>query len=101
MKARQEEVEDVPEILEEKCMRLAAAISRATSLAVYTGAGISTAASIPDYRGTNGVWTRMQQGKDIGYVIFKKNTHLRFLKYLVRKYSNSDVSDLLSKNNFI
>ncbi|KAG7209672.1 hypothetical protein KM043_011318 [Ampulex compressa] len=66
VKARLEEVEDAPEILEEKCMRLAAAISRATSLAVYTGAGISTAASIPDYRGANGVWTRMQQGKAIG-----------------------------------
>lgn len=66
VKARLEEIEDPPDILEEKCMKLAAAISGASSLAVYTGAGISTAASIPDYRGTNGVWTRMQQGKDIG-----------------------------------
>lgn len=83
MKARQEEVEDAPEVLEEKCMRLAAAISRATSLAVYTGAGISTAASIPDYRGTNGVWTRMQQGKDIGYVLIRfnnKNSAFRHIK---------------------
>ncbi|KAK0098076.1 hypothetical protein PV326_011375 [Microctonus aethiopoides] len=95
VKARLEEIEDAPDILEEKCMRLAAAISRATSLTVYTGAGISTAASIPDYRGTNGVWTRMQQGKDIGnhdlslaepttthmalYALYKA----RILKYIV------------------
>ncbi|BET00060.1 chromatin regulatory protein sir2 [Nesidiocoris tenuis] len=64
--ARSEEFEDSASVLQEKCMRLAEAIRNSQYMVVYSGAGVSTAASIPDYRGSNGIWTRLQQGKEIG-----------------------------------
>lgn len=55
------EYEDDMDVLKKKCMKLAEAISRSKRLVVYTGAGISTSANIPDYRGPNGVWTLLDQ----------------------------------------
>ncbi|XP_014245963.1 NAD-dependent protein deacetylase sirtuin-7 [Cimex lectularius] len=66
LQARAEEFEDGESVLKEKCRKLAEAIQKSQHLVVYSGAGVSTAASIPDYRGSNGIWTRLQQGKDIG-----------------------------------
>ncbi|XP_049869034.1 uncharacterized protein LOC126368874 [Pectinophora gossypiella] len=65
---RAREVEDSPRELRDKCRRLARALRDAKHLVVYTGAGISTAADIPDYRGPHGVWTRLQRGESVGRV---------------------------------
>ncbi|XP_043924160.1 NAD-dependent protein deacetylase sirtuin-7 [Protopterus annectens] len=65
LKRKLKEVTDDPEDVKTKAKLLACAIREASYVVIYTGAGISTAASIPDYRGPNGVWTMLQKGQSI------------------------------------
>lgn len=65
LRERNEEKEDPPEILREKCLALAQVIKSCHNLIIYSGAGISTSAKIPDYRGPNGVWTQLSRYKRI------------------------------------
>ncbi|XP_053695308.1 NAD-dependent protein deacetylase Sirt6 [Sabethes cyaneus] len=57
------EVFDDAETVERKCEQLAKLIARSKHVVVHTGAGISTSAGIPDFRGPRGVWTLERKGE--------------------------------------
>lgn len=57
-----EELFDEPDVLDAKVEQLARKVKSADRVVVFTGAGISTSAGVPDFRGPNGVWTARAKG---------------------------------------
>ncbi|XP_037680125.1 NAD-dependent protein deacetylase sirtuin-6 isoform X5 [Choloepus didactylus] len=56
------EIFDPPEELERKVWELAQLLWRSSNVVFHTGAGVSTASGIPDFRGPHGVWTMEERG---------------------------------------
>merc|ERR1711959_555982 len=57
---RVREFSETPKEMEDKLNTLAEMVKASRNTVFFTGAGISTAAGISDYRGPNGVWTRQR-----------------------------------------
>lgn len=65
---------DSPEVIDQLATTLAENIRAAKHFIAFTGAGVSTSAGIPDFRGPQGAWTLRAQGKE---VLFKGETTLQ------------------------
>ncbi|KAF7995115.1 hypothetical protein HCN44_004587 [Aphidius gifuensis] len=94
-----EEKYESGETLRIKCGLLADWIKSSRHVVVHTGAGISTAAGIPDFRGPTGVWTLEQKGlkpeKSISFDdAVPTKTHMA-LKTLI---DNQKVKFIISQN---
>jgi len=57
------EIYDTDEELEKKINELYCLVIASERVVFFTGAGISTSAGIPDFRGPEGKWTRLAEGK--------------------------------------
>ncbi|RNA27627.1 NAD-dependent deacetylase sirtuin-7 [Brachionus plicatilis] len=89
---------DDEETLKIKCLELANAIKNSKKCVIYTGAGISTSASIPDYRGPNGLWTMLKKGVKIKMPEFSlvKPTYSHMA--LLELVNTNIVSHIVSQN---
>ena len=74
-----------------KCIKFANLLKNSKHCVVYTGAGISTSAQIPDYRGPNGIWTQLSKGMK------PQNKNLN-LEQALPTYAHMSLVTLINKN---
>lgn len=98
-KEMMEEHYDAEDVLAEKVDMLADMVRNSQHMVAFTGAGISTSAGIPDFRGPEGKWTRQAQGlKPVQGVplveAFPTQTHMA----LVELHNRGVLKYLISQN---
>ena len=88
---------DSNEQIEDKAKKLATFIKESEHFVVFTGAGVSTAAKIPDYRGPKGIWTLKARGETVKVNLLQAEptfTHMA----LVTLFRNNYLKFIVSTN---
>jgi mono-ADP-ribosyltransferase sirtuin 6 len=84
------ESQDTPRALAYKLDRLVELVQKSNYTVALTGAGISTSAGIPDFRGPHGIWTKEQQ---------ERKMEKRQQKKKRKKSSMGENNDMQDKNS--
>ncbi|KAH8267302.1 hypothetical protein KR018_005195 [Drosophila ironensis] len=90
---------DSEEEVAAKCAEIASWIRTAGHVVLHTGAGISTAAGIPDFRGPRGVWTLEEKGEKPDFnVSFDAAKPTRTHMAIVALVASGHVQHVVSQN---
>eukprot|EP01025_Chloroclados_australasicus_P003836 TRINITY_DN10915_c0_g1_i2.p1 TRINITY_DN10915_c0_g1~~TRINITY_DN10915_c0_g1_i2.p1 ORF type:complete len:459 (-),score=27.53 TRINITY_DN10915_c0_g1_i2:208-1584(-) len=89
---------DDKDTVKAKLEQMVQMVQQAQKIIFFTGAGISTASGIPDFRGPNGVWTLKKQGKQLPenttpfYAAKPTLTHMAIVGFLKEKKADYIIS---------
>jgi hypothetical protein len=98
--ARAEARADPPEVIAERVADVARLIRslNGTPFVVHTGAGVSTAAGVPDFRGPEGVWTMRAKGVKVRVPSFETREPTLAHRAIAALHAAGFVSRVITQN---
>jgi NAD-dependent SIR2 family protein deacetylase len=82
-----------------KIKKVAELLKQAKHCIVFTGAGISTSADIPDFRGPKGVWTKEEKHEKLEYGTEIDQTHPTYCHYALTELARRNYIKFLITTN--